>query len=69
MSLNDYDDHYGKCLDIEYLVSVAKEKGESTTREDLENCKQEVINKLLNKYEPKGDLKNMIGGMSYGNEY
>lgn len=69
MSLNDYDDHYGKCLDIEYLVNVAKEKGESTTREDLENCKQEVINKLLNKYEPKGDLKNMIGGMSYDNEY
>ena len=54
MPLQEYDDHYGKCMDIQYLESVAKEMGEKFTREDLENCKQEVINKLLQKYPPKG---------------
>ena len=53
MPLSEYDEHYGRCLDIEYLVSVAKEKGEEYGREDLENCKQEVINKLLSKYPPQ----------------
>ena len=53
MSLQEYDIHYGRCLDIQYLVSVAKQKGEEYTREDLEQCKPEVIDKLLNKYPPK----------------
>ena len=53
MSLQEYDDHYGRCLDIQYLVSVAKQKGEEYTREDLEQCRPEVINKLLDKYPPK----------------
>ena len=53
MSLQEYDDHYGRCLDIQYLLSVAKQKGETFTREDLEQCRQEVIDKLLNKYPPK----------------
>lgn len=53
MSLQEYDDHYGRCLDIQYLLSVAKQKGEEYTREDLEQCKPEVIDKLLNKYPPK----------------
>lgn len=53
MKIQEYDDHYGKCLDIQYLVSVAKKKGENFTREDLENCRQEVIDKLLAKYPPK----------------
>jgi hypothetical protein len=42
MGMNEYDSHYGRCLDIEYLVSVAKEKGENLTRNDLEH-----INKIL----------------------
>lgn len=54
MPLQEYDEHYGKCLDIQYLESVAKEKGEKFTRKDLENCKKEVIDKLLQKYPPKG---------------
>lgn len=53
MSLADYDSHYGKCLDIQYLVNVAKEKGEGITREDLENQPERVLNGLLVKYEPK----------------
>ena len=52
MPLEMYDLHYEKCLDIEYLVSIAKEKGEVFTRKDIENCKQEIIDKLLKKYEP-----------------
>ena len=54
MPLQEYDEHYGKCMDIQYLESVAKEMGEKFTRKDLENCKQEVIDKLLQKYPPKG---------------
>lgn len=53
LSLKEYDDHYGRCLDIQYLLSVAKQKGEQYTREDLENCKPAVIDKLLEKYPPK----------------
>lgn len=49
----EYDSHYDKCLDIEYLVSVAKERGEDITREDLEYYPKETIDKLLKKYEPK----------------
>jgi len=55
ITIEDYDKHYGRCLDIEYLESVAKEKGEAFTREDLENCKQEILDKLLKKYEPKSE--------------
>ena len=53
MPLSEYDEHYGKCLDIQYLVGVAKQKGEAFTREDLENQPERVINGLLAKYQPK----------------
>ena len=53
LPLHEYDEHYSKCLDIEYLVSVAKQKGELFTREDLENQPNRVIDALLNKYPPK----------------
>ena len=53
MSLKAYDEHYGRCLDIQYLLSIAKQKGEKYTREDLENCRPAVIDKLLEKYPPK----------------
>lgn len=49
----EYDSHYEKCLDIEYLVSVAKEHGQDITREDLEQYPRSTIDKLLKKYEPK----------------
>ena len=53
MPIEEYDSHYDKCLDIEYLIKVAKERGQDITREDLEFYPQETINKLLKKYEPK----------------
>lgn len=53
MSLDDYDSHYDKCLDIQYLESIAKQKGEVFTREDLENQPDRVIDGLLSKYQPK----------------
>ena len=53
MSVQEYDAHYERCLDIQYLLDVAKQKGEEYTREDLENCKPSVIDKLLEKYPPK----------------
>lgn len=52
MKINEYDEHYEKCMDIEYLVSIAKSKGELFTREDLENCRKDIIDKLLAKYPP-----------------
>ena len=55
MKVLEFDEHYGKCLDIQYLISVAKEKGENITREDLENTRQDIIDRLLQKYEPKVD--------------
>ena len=53
LKIAEYDEHYGKCLDIAYLESIAKQKGEVFTREDLENCRQDIIDKLLAKYPPK----------------
>ena len=53
MKIQEYEDHYGKCMDIEYLLSIAKQKKELYTREDLENCRQDIIDKLLAKYPPK----------------
>lgn len=53
MPIEEYDIHYGKCLDIEYLVNVAKEKGQDITRSDLEQYPRSTIDKLLKKHEPK----------------
>lgn len=52
MSIEEYDKHYDKCLDIQYLISVAKSKGHNLTREELENKRQDVIDGLLAKYPP-----------------
>lgn len=53
LPLPKYEEHYGRCLDIEYLVDVAKQKGEKISREELEHCKADILNKLLYKYAPK----------------
>jgi len=53
MSLKEYDSHYDKCLSIEYLLHQGKEKGENITREDLENCRADVLNRLYEKYKPQ----------------
>lgn len=53
MKIAEYDNHYDKCLTVEYLVNTAKTKGEDITRKDIENCRQEVIDKLYQKYPPE----------------
>ena len=53
MKYYEYDKHYEACLDIAYLEGIAKQKGEAFTRKDLENCRREVIDKLLAKYPPE----------------
>lgn len=53
MPYNEYELHYDKCLNIEYLVNIAKQKGENITRQELENCKDAVLNRLYEKYKPK----------------
>ena len=53
MPYEEYESHYGRCLDIQYLVSKAKEKGIKTSREELENQKSGVIENLLKKYPPE----------------
>ena len=64
MTLGQYDEHYDRCLDISYLVDIAKQKGEDLSREDLEYCRPGVIEKLLIKYPPKkvdlGDILNEL---------
>ena len=59
MTVYEYDRHYDKCLDIEYLVSIAKQKKEDYIRKDLENCRPAVIEKLLEKYPPE-PIKELI---------
>ena len=63
MTYEDYEAHYDRCLDIQYLLSVAKQKGEKYTREDLENCKPVVIDKLLEKYPPKKMAMDSLGDL------
>lgn len=63
MTMSDYEAHYDRCLDIQYLLSVAKQKGEKYTREDLENCKSIVIDKLLEKYPPKKMAMDSLGDL------
>lgn len=67
-NLQEYDEHYGKCLDIQYLASIAKQKDENITRKDLENVREEVFNKLMNKYAPKENAKKWLKGVRYENE-
>lgn len=63
MSMTEYDAHYGDCLTINYLVSVAKQKGENITRKDLEHCRREVIDRLYEKYKPTEQSFNNIGNI------
>lgn len=59
MPLSIYDKHYDKCLTIEYLVGIAKRKGEIITREDLEQYDLKTIDRLYEKYKPlENDLNN-----------
>lgn len=52
MKIDYYNSHYDRCLDIQYLISIAKKQGKIIPREDLESAKPEIISQLLKKYEP-----------------
>ena len=54
MNYINYEQHYDKCLDIEYLVGIANEKKEDITRKDLEEYEPSTIRKLLDKYKVEG---------------
>ena len=66
LSLEEYERHYDKCLDIQYLMGIAKQQGKILPREDLESAKPEVIKKLMEKYEPKGDIKDLTKNLKEG---
>lgn len=66
MSLEEYDSHYDKCLDIQYLIGIAKQQGKDLPREDLESAKPEIIRKLMEKYEPKGDIGTLTQRLKEG---
>ena len=53
MPLEEYDSHYSKCLSISYLISRAKKEGKQITREELENCRSDILNRLYEKYKPQ----------------
>lgn len=53
MTMSQYDSHYDRCLSIEYLLDQAKQKGENIKRRDIENCREDVLNKLYEKYKPQ----------------
>ena len=66
MGMNEYDEHYGDCLNIEYLINVAKEKGEGITRKELEHCRKEVLDRLYEKYKPTDTwMPKMINESNY----
>lgn len=58
MTIEEYDEHYSNCLDIQHLSNVAKQKKEDYSREKLENCTKDIINKLMAKYPPEVTWKN-----------
>ena len=66
MTLDYYERHYDKCLDIQYLMSIAKQQGKDLPREDLEGAKPEVIRKLMEKYKPKGEIRDLTHKLKEG---
>lgn len=53
MTMSEYENHYGRCLDIEYLVSKSKKIGKPTTRAELSKLTQTQIQALYEKYKPE----------------
>lgn len=62
MTLEEYDSHYDKCLSIEYLAAKSKSVETPISREQLEDTRLEVLNKLYEKYKPEEtNLKAQMG--------
>ena len=60
MTMAEYEEHYGNCLDKEYLVSQSKKVGKPTPRNELDKLSERQITALLEKYKPKNNLKGVI---------
>ena len=58
MSMNEHEEHYGRCLDIEYLIGASKKVGKPMTRRELSKLSQNQIQALYDKY-PARINKNM----------
>lgn len=50
MSLEYYNEHYGRCLSTMYLISVFKKRGETVEYELLEGLSKENFNEVYEKY-------------------
>lgn len=60
MSMTEYEEHYGRCLDKEYLISQSQKVGKPTTRNELDKLNERQILALLEKYKPKNNLKGVV---------
>ena len=52
MNINEYENHYGRCLDIDYLSRQSERRGKPTTRNELSKLTQTQIQTLIEKYPP-----------------
>lgn len=52
MSINEYENHYGRCLDIDYLSRQSERIGKPTARSELSKLTQTQIQALIDKYPP-----------------
>lgn len=59
MDVKEYERHYGRCLDIEYLIGQSEKVGKSMSRIELSKLPQTQIQALYEKYKP--NLKELKG--------
>lgn len=59
IGLSKYDKHYGRCLTIEFIMMKLKEEGKDVLREEIEKCKDDVLERLYQKYN-KFDRKDIL---------
>ena len=57
MNINEYEEHYGRCLDIEYLIRASEKVGKPMTRRELSKLSQNQIQALYDKYPAKINKK------------
>ena len=50
MTFKQYEDHYGRCLQVKTLWKKAKELNKDITREEVEKYSDETLDKLEEKY-------------------
>lgn len=50
MTLDEYNNHYSKCLSINYLLMIFKNKDMNVSREELENLDEKTFRGVYEKY-------------------